>query len=148
MHKNVCDLFLQRPRMLNAICERVFRGVQYAEHVDLITESMFPDYALVPKHEEHKYRPLTTEQKVIDKSLFPTHVEYPPMLRRMLAASGEPDPKLEIVIKKSSFNKESRRLEPNLYRLAKDGEQATLDIPQGFGKVVNKKNLTGVDYGI
>lgn len=140
-HTNVYDLLLQRPRLVHATCERVYKGVQYAEPVDLIPKSIYPDYALVPKHEEHKYRPLSTEQQVVDKNLYPTHVEYPPMLRRMLAASGEPDPKLEVVISENERD-------PILYRRAKDGEQATIDLPQGFGRVRNKRNLAGVDYEI
>lgn len=143
MHIKLCvfDVFLQQPRLANVTCERVFKGILYKKPVVLAFETVRPDYALVPKHEEHKYKPLTTEEQVREKNIYPSHTEYPPMLRKMLMESGVADPKLRLAIPEE-------KVLPNLYRVAKDGERPTLDFPTGFGTAINKKHIASVNYDI
>lgn len=123
-----------------ATCERVFKGVKY-EKPYIIPDSSITDYLLVPKHEEDKYKPLTTDSEVIEKNRLPRQIDYPPMLRRFLMEKGVQDPKLKLVI-------EENKDDPNLYRIAKENEEPTIEIPLGYGEAKNKNLLKGVDYNV
>lgn len=95
----------------------------------------------MPKHEEHKYKPHTTELEVIENNLLPRHIDYPPMLRRLQMEKGVHNPKLAVYIEECPYD-------PNLYRIAKEDEKPTIEVPQGFGKAINSDFVKGVDYNV
>lgn len=115
--------------------------MQYEKPVQLRYETVFPDYALVPKHEQNKYKPLTSEQAEIERNIIPQHVEYPPFLKRLLQQRGESEPKLNVIV-------ENNPREPNLYRMANENETPTKQFPKPFGEPINKTILTGINYNV
>lgn len=95
----------------------------------------------MPKHEEHKYKPITTEEEIREKNIYPSYIDYPPLIHYMLVKNGVAEPKLRLTIPNDETD-------PNLYRVARDGEKATVEFPKGFGKAINKDLVAGVNYDI
>lgn len=102
--------------------EKTFRGQTYPKLVEISSVSYKADYRLLPKHEEESYcRTVQRAEKII-----PREIDLPPLLKEFVQReTGKSGPKIPIKLKPGHNN---------VYRLAKDGEEPTVEICMGIGK--------------
>lgn len=129
-----------KDRYVGVWVERVFRGVRTPYPVDMSNVSYKTDYRLIPKHEEAKYtnQPLKDLDTVKNLKLIPPTMDFPPVMHRLIAKeSGNPHPKLTVILNKSK---------ENFYRIAVEDETPTIEFSSfmSLGKPVSPNLYKGV----
>ncbi|EDW17390.1 uncharacterized protein LOC6586649 [Drosophila mojavensis] len=110
-------------RKVRVTVQKTWRGVTQPKPVEIYSTSYKADYELVPVDQEHKY---LENKKKVDSVVLPTKIELPPLLREYIKdETGDPNPMINVHFKKT-HNKQAR--------LAKDGEQPTLQLSMDMGK--------------
>lgn len=110
--------------------EKTFRGRLYPKPVEIFSASYKADYQLIPKHEEAALCQVTPTR--VEKIL-PTEIEMPPLLRAFVEKeTGVKNPKIPLKLKHTK---------EKFYRLAKDGEQATIEVGMALGQNLNAQLL-------
>ncbi|XP_058462638.1 small ribosomal subunit protein mS34 [Malaya genurostris] len=109
-------------RKVRVTVEKTFRGRTYPKLVVIESVSYKADYRLLPKHEEESYcRTVERQEGIVSRE-----IELPPLLREFVhKETGKINPKIPVKIKPGHNN---------IYRLAKEGETPTIEIPMGLGK--------------
>lgn len=107
-----------------ALVEKVFRGKVYPDHEQLEATTYKNDFRLVPKEEEEAFCRKNECRREPEK-VFPAYGEYPPLFKRFIIRNmklaGEQvneDPKMKMKYRQENCN----------YRIAKEGEQPTVDL--------------------
>uniref|UniRef100_A0A182QUR8 28S ribosomal protein S34, mitochondrial n=1 Tax=Anopheles farauti TaxID=69004 RepID=A0A182QUR8_9DIPT len=109
-------------RKVRVTVEKTFRGRKYPNPVQIESVSYKADYRLLSKHEEAAYCKFTERQEKI----FPREIDLPPLLKEFVAReTGKPAPMVPIKLQAGRENR---------YRLAKEGEQPTVEVTMSIGK--------------
>lgn len=110
--------------------EKVFRGRHYPKPVEIFSASYKADYQLIPKHEEAALCKVSATRA---EKILPTEIELPPLLRAFVEEErGVQNPKIPVTLKHTK---------EKFYRLAKEGEQPTIEVGMGLVKSLNDQLL-------
>lgn len=111
--------------------EKTFRGRQYPKPIEIFSASYKADYQLIPKHEEAEFCKLSTPSRV--EKILPTEIDLPPLLRAFVEKeTGVKNPKIPLKLKHTK---------EKFYRLAKDGEQPTINVEMALDPSLNERLL-------
>lgn len=127
---------MQNIRKIRAYVERTFRGQK--DHICTVIEgaSYKTDYRLIPRDEEAEYCKLNhlpgTEDSI---RILPETTDFPPLLKELIIRETKatddhnPQPKLQLLYNPSTLSGQ--------YRIAKEGENPTVDVPSGLGTPIS-----------
>lgn len=121
------------------VCETIFRGIKLDEPQKIESDSVLPDYQLVPKHLEKNYIYTKNSLQRIEENILPRYMDFPPLLKDILIKNGAKDLKLKTIKSDSSRS---------MYRLAKEDEQPTKQFENGYGTSKSPQLLNGINYDI
>lgn len=118
-------------RRVRVTVEKTFRGRQYPKPIEIFSASYKADYQLIPKHEEAEFCKLSTPSRV--EKILPTEIDLPPLLRAFVEKeTGVKNPKIPLKLKHTK---------EKFYRLAKDGEQPTINVEMALDPSLNERLL-------
>lgn len=118
----------QDPRKVIVLVEQTFRGETHPEPVQLDETTYKPDYVLIHKDQEEKYRKITVKP---EKKVVPRITDLPPLLKELLLREAReqrkdaPDLNLKLQYNLSGFKN---------YKVAEEGNTPTIDVSIGLGK--------------
>lgn len=117
-------------RRVRVTVEKTFRGRHYPKPVEIFSASYKADYQLIPKHEEAA---LCTVTPTRVEKILPNEIELPPLLRTFVEKeTGVLNPKVPLKLKHTR---------EKFYRLAKEGEQPTVEVGMGLVRSIDKQLL-------
>ncbi|XP_055531268.1 uncharacterized protein LOC129722070 [Wyeomyia smithii] len=122
----------EETRKVKVTVEKTFRGRTYPKPAVIESVSYKADYRLLHKHEEESYCRVNTPQ---DEKVIPLEIDMPPLLREFVKKeTGKTNPKIAIKLK-PGYN--------NHYRLARDNEEANVEVTMGIGKPASPSLYAG-----
>ena len=122
------------------MAELTFRGKKYPKPIRMCSTTYKTDYRLVPKHEEEAF--LNSKVNGTPSTrIMPRFMEFPPLMQLYLLREkkfkglSSVDTKMEIIYSKSPRNN---------YRIAEEGETATIELTCDLGKPVSPRLYEGI----
>lgn len=124
-------------RKMKVWVQKVFRGRLYPGTKLIESASYKCDYKLLSKKEEKDYCQILTEH-TRDAELIAPQMDLPPLLKELiLRETGKSDVKMNVYINEDSDNKK--------YRIAKENEKTTIEIPINIGKPKSPSLYQGIE---
>ncbi|XP_055611376.1 uncharacterized protein LOC129757981 [Uranotaenia lowii] len=120
-------------RKVKVTVEKTFRGRKYPKLIEISSVSYKADYRLLHKHEEEAYcRGIEQPVKIV-----PRDIEMPPLLRQFVQReTGKAEPRIPVRLRESIYNN---------YRIAREGENPTVEISMGLGKPASPNLYAGCE---
>lgn len=120
-------------------CEYIYRGIKFDEPIEIMRESGFPDYSLVPKHLESNYTFSKTRKQRTEERILPRYIDLPPVLQMINSENGINISKMQTRTNKTWYS---------VHRVAEENEQPTLEFPNKFGTPTSPSLFKDVNYDV
>ncbi|CAG9793815.1 unnamed protein product [Diatraea saccharalis] len=129
-------------RRVRVWVEKTFRGRKLPGLTEIYRTSYKPDYKLIPKHEESKLLTSVTNEHYFPEVILPNTIEMPPLMKKFIIKDHEKKG-LELMknlVMPLSYNNSPNRVQ----RIAKPGEQPTVEFTMSLGKPASPSLYEGV----